>query len=38
VSAPDLLVAAVAEVEELSVLHYDSDFYLIASITDQATE
>jgi predicted nucleic acid-binding protein len=38
VSVPDLLVAAVAEVEQLSVLHYDSDFELIASITGQSTE
>jgi predicted nucleic acid-binding protein len=38
VSIPDLLVAAVAEVEQLSVLHYDADFELIASITSQPTE
>jgi predicted nucleic acid-binding protein len=38
VSIPDLLVAAVAEVEQLSVLHYDADFELVASITGQATE
>lgn len=38
VSVPDLLVAAVAEVEDLSVLHYDSDFDLISSITGQPTE
>jgi predicted nucleic acid-binding protein len=35
VSIPDLLVAAVAEVEQLSVLHYDGDFDLIASVTGQ---
>jgi predicted nucleic acid-binding protein len=38
VSIPDLLVAAVAEVEHLSVLHYDADFERIAQITDQPTE
>jgi len=38
VSIPDLLVAAVAEVERLTVLHYDSDFDLIAKITAQPTE
>jgi len=31
-------VAAVAEVEHLSVLHYDADFDLVASITGQPTE
>jgi predicted nucleic acid-binding protein len=35
VSIPDLLVAAVAEIEQLSVLHYDGDFELIADITGQ---
>ena len=35
VSIPDLLVAAVAEVEQLSVLHYDADFELIAAVTGQ---
>jgi len=38
VSIPDLLVAAIAEVEQLSVLHYDADFELVASITGQPTE
>jgi predicted nucleic acid-binding protein len=38
VSIPDLLVAAVAEVERLSVLHYDADFELVASITGQPVE
>ena len=38
VSVPDLLVAAIAETERLSVLHYDSDFDLIATITAQPTE
>jgi predicted nucleic acid-binding protein len=35
VSIPDLLVAAVAEVEQLAVLHYDGDFDLIANVTGQ---
>jgi predicted nucleic acid-binding protein len=38
VSIPDLLVAAVAEVEGLSVLHYDADFELVAGITGQPAE
>ncbi|MGH9073266.1 MAG: PIN domain nuclease [Acidimicrobiales bacterium] len=32
---PDLLVAAAAEELDISVLHYDSDFDLIASVTGQ---
>ena len=35
VSLTDALVAAVAESRNLSVLHYDSDFELIAAITGQ---
>lgn len=35
---PDLVVAAVAERAGLAVLHYDSDFDLIASVTGQPTE
>lgn len=38
VSIPDLIVAAVAEVERLTVLHHDGDFDLIAAITGQPTE
>ncbi len=38
VSIPDLLVAAVAEAEDLTVLHYDKDFDLVAQITGQPTE
>ena len=34
----DLLVAATAELEGLTVLHYDADFDLIAEITGQACE
>lgn len=32
---PDLLVAAAAEELDIAVLHYDSDFDLIASVTGQ---
>lgn len=35
---PDLLIAAAAEAEGLSVLHYDADFDRIAAITGQRTE
>ena len=35
---PDLLIAAAAETEDLTVLHYDSDFDLIASVTGQRCE
>jgi predicted nucleic acid-binding protein len=35
---PDLLVAAAAEVSGLTVLHYDSDFDLIAAATGQSCE
>jgi predicted nucleic acid-binding protein len=37
-SIPDLLIAAVAERAGLSVLHYDRDFDLIASVTGQDVE
>ena len=32
---PDLLVAAVAESRNLTVLHYDTDFDLISAVTEQ---
>ena len=35
VGFPDLLVAAVAEREEVTLLHYDSDYDLIAEVTRQ---
>jgi predicted nucleic acid-binding protein len=35
VGFPDLLVAAVAERERVTVLHYDADYNLIAHITGQ---
>jgi predicted nucleic acid-binding protein len=37
-SIPDLVVAAVAERAELTVLHYDADFELIAAVTRQEVE
>lgn len=38
VAIPDLIVAAVAEIEGLTVLHHDRDFDLIAAVTAQPTE
>lgn len=35
VPAPDLLIAAAAELAELPVLHYDHHFELIAAVTGQ---
>jgi len=37
-SIPDLLIAATAELAELTVLHVDKDFELIADITGQPVE
>ena len=37
-SIPDLLIAAVAEVAKLRVLHLDKDFELIAEVTGQPVE
>lgn len=37
-SVPDLLIAAIAEVDRLSVLHVDKDFEVIAGDTGQAIE
>lgn len=37
-SIPDLLVAATAEVAQLTVLHVDKDFELIATLTNQPIE
>lgn len=37
-SIPDLLVAAIAEVGQLTVLHVDKDFELIAQVTGQPVE
>ena len=38
VKIPDLLIAAIAELAGLTVLHLDKDFELIAQITGQPTE
>ena len=38
VKLPDLLIAAVAEAEGLTVLHYDADFDRIHDITGQPVE
>ncbi len=37
-SIPDLLIAATAEMAQLTVLHVDKDFELIAEITGQLVE
>jgi predicted nucleic acid-binding protein len=38
VSVPDLVVAAIADIEQLTILHYDADFDLISQVTGQPTE
>ncbi|MBO0807549.1 MAG: PIN domain nuclease [Actinobacteria bacterium] len=38
VGLPDLLVAAVAERERVTILHYDGDYDLIAKITGQPAQ
>jgi predicted nucleic acid-binding protein len=38
VGFPDLLIAAVAERERVSVLHYDGDYDLIAQVTGQPAQ
>jgi predicted nucleic acid-binding protein len=38
VGFPDLLVAAVAERERVTLLHYDSDYDLIAQVTSQPAQ
>ena len=35
---PDLLIAAAAEQDRLTLLHYDSDFDLIATVTGQSCQ
>jgi len=35
VGLPDLLVAALAERERVTILHYDGDYDLIAQVTAQ---
>lgn len=38
VSVPDLVLAAIAGIEQLTILHYDADFDLIAETTGQPSE
>jgi predicted nucleic acid-binding protein len=38
VGLPDLLIAAVAERERVTILHYDSDYDLITEVTGQPTQ
>jgi hypothetical protein len=38
VKIPDLLVAATAERQGVSVVHYDADFDLVSAVTGQPTE
>jgi len=38
VGFPDLLIAAVAERERVTLVHYDSDYDLIAEVTRQPTQ
>ena len=38
VPLPDLLISAVAERHHVTVIHYDSDFDLIAAVTHQKTQ
>ena len=38
VGFPDLLIAAVADREKVTLLHYDSDFELVAELTSQPTQ
>jgi predicted nucleic acid-binding protein len=37
-SVPDLMIAAIAELAGLTVLHVDKDFDLLAAVTQQPTE
>jgi predicted nucleic acid-binding protein len=37
-SIPDLLIAATAELAQLTVLHLDKDFELVAELTGQLVE
>ncbi len=37
-SVPDLMIAAIAELAGVSLLHVDRDFELIAAVTQQSTE
>ena len=35
---PDLIIAAAAEADRMTVLHHDADFDTIAAVTDQDME
>lgn len=37
-SIPDLLIAATAELAQLTVLHFDADYEVIAELTGQPVE
>lgn len=37
-SIPDLLIAAIAELSQLTVLHVEKDYELIAAVTGQPVE
>jgi len=37
-SIPDLIIAATAELAELTILHLDKDFEIIAAVTGQPAE
>ena len=38
VGIPDLLIAAVAEREQLTVMHYDADFDFVGAVTGQSMQ
>jgi predicted nucleic acid-binding protein len=38
VPIPDLLIAAAAEIAQLTVLHYDGDYDTISAVTGQPVE
>lgn len=35
-SIPDLIIAAIADIEQLTILHYDHDFNVVAGVSGQA--
>lgn len=38
ISVPDLVSAAIADIEGVAILHYDADFDLVSEVTGQTTE
>jgi predicted nucleic acid-binding protein len=38
VPLPDLLIAAVAERHQVTILHYDRDYDIVSDITGQTTQ